>query len=327
MSFVHGIAAGVAFFLTLAPLISRADDLPSWNDGATKQAIVDFVARVSSEGGDHFVDPAERVAVFDNDGTLWGEQPMYVQLAFVLDRIKSLAPQHPDWKDAEPFKSVLAGDISGLASSGERGLMQLVGATHAGMTSDEFAKIASDWITTAKHPKTGKLYTSMVYQPMLELISYLKANGFEVFIVSGGGIEFMRPWVEQVYGIPPQNVVGSSIKSKYEVNDGKPEIVRLPEIDFVDDGSGKPIGVYTHIGRRPIAAFGNSDGDFQMLEWANSSGGSSFAMIVHHDDADREFAYDRESNFGRLDKGLTEGPKHGWTIVSMKTDWKQIYPE
>ncbi len=326
MSFVKQLAALTAFSLTFASSISRADDLPSWKDGATKQAIVDFVSQVSTEGSSGYVAPAERVAVFDNDGTLWGEQPMYVQLAFVLDRIKMIAPQHPEWTHSEPFKSVLAGDLEGLAASGEKGLAQLVGATHSGMTSEDFTKVASAWIATAKHPKTGKLYTSMVYQPMLELISYLKANDFDVFIVSGGGIEFMRPWTEQVYGIPPQNVVGSSVKSKYELNQGQPQIVRLPEIDFVDDGPGKPIGIYTHIGKRPIAAFGNSDGDFQMLEWTTSGNASGFGLIVHHDDAEREFAYDRDSHFGRLDKGLDEGRKRGWTIVSMKNDWKQIYP-
>ncbi|MCV9999625.1 haloacid dehalogenase-like hydrolase [Pararhizobium sp. YC-54] len=327
MSLLRQIAAFAILVLTLPPLAARADDLSSWNDGATKQAIVDFVSAVSTEGGADYVAPGERVAVFDNDGTLWGEQPMYVQLVFALDRIKALAPEHPEWKDTEPFKSVLAGDAAGIAASGEKGLIQLVGTSHAGMTSDEFTKIASDWIETSRHPKSGKPYTSMIYQPMLELISYLKANSFEVFIVSGGGIEFMRPWTERVYGIPPQNVVGSSIKSKYDVKDGKPKIVRLPEVDFVDDGPGKPVGIYTHIGRQPIAAFGNSDGDFQMLEWTSSRPGRSFGLIVHHDDADREYAYDRESHFGKLDKGLSEGPKRGWTIVSMKNDWKQVYPE
>ncbi len=321
------ITALAAFVLLSAPLAVQADDLPSWNDGAAKQGIVDFVSAVTTAGGSDYVAPAERVAVFDNDGTLWSEQPMYVQLAFVLDRIKTLAPQHPEWKDTEPFKSVLAGDVAGIAASGEKGLVDLVGATHAGMSSEEFTKITSDWISTAKHPKTGKPYTEMVYQPMLELITYLKANGFEVFIVSGGGIEFMRPWTERVYGIPPQNVVGSSIKSKYEVQDGKPVITRLPEVDFVDDGPGKPVGIYTHIGRRPIAAFGNSDGDFQMLEWTTSRAGRSFGLIVHHDDGEREYAYDRQSHFGRLDKGLDEAGKRGWQIVSMKSDWKQVYPE
>lgn len=327
MNVMRHISAFAMTVMMLVPLTAHADDLPSWNDGASKQAIITFVTAVSTEGGTDYVAPAERVAVFDNDGTLWSEQPMYVQLAFVLDRIKAMAPEHPEWTETEPFKSVLAGDLAGLAASGEKGLMQLLGATHSGMTSEEFTKIADDWIETSRHPKTGKPYTSMIYQPMLELISYLKANGFKVFIVSGGGIEFMRPWTEKVYGIPPENIVGSSIKSKYEVKDGKPEIVRLPEIEFVDDGPGKPVGIYTHIGRRPIAAFGNSDGDFQMLEWTTSRPGRSFGLIVHHDDADREYAYDRKSHFGKLDKGLDEGPKRGWTIVSVKTDWKTVYPQ
>ncbi|WP_037143535.1 HAD family hydrolase [Rhizobium sullae] len=328
MSRLHRIVAPVAaLMLMLSPLVAWADDLPSWNDGATKQSILDFVAAVTSAGGTDYVGPDERVAVFDNDGTLWGEQPMYVQLAFAFDRIKALAPDHPEWKDTEPFKSVLAGDVAGVAASGEKGLVQLIGASHAGMTSDDFTKIASDWIGAAKHPKTGKSYTEMVYQPMLELVSYLKANDFKVFIVSGGGIEFMRPWTQRVYGIEPENVVGSSIKSRYEMTNGKPAIVRLPEIDFVDDGPGKPVGIYTHIGRHPIAAFGNSDGDFQMLEWTTSRPGRSFGLIVHHDDAEREYAYDRQSHIGRLDKGLDEGPKRGWTIASMKSDWKQVYPQ
>lgn len=325
---IHKIATiSAAILLMLVPLDVQADELSSWNDGKAKQSIIDFVASVTAEGQVDYVAPEERIAVFDNDGTLWGEQPMYVQLAFVLDRVKALAPEHPEWKDTEPFKSALSGDFAGIAASGEKGLVQLVAATHAGMTSEEFAKVAGDWINTAKHPKTGRPYTEMVYQPMRDLITYLKDNKFKVFIVSGGGIEFMRPWTQRIYGIEPENVVGSSIKSKYEVTGGKPSIIRLPEIDFVDDGPGKPVGIYNHIGRRPIAAFGNSDGDFQMLEWTTSGVGPSFGLIVHHDDAEREYAYDRQSPFGRLDKGLTDGPKLGWTIVSVKNDWKQVYPK
>lgn len=316
-----------ALILIVAPIVAMANDLPSWNEGAAKRNIIQFVTAVTTVGGPDHVAPADRVAVFDNDGTLWGEQPMYVQLAFALDRIKSLAPEHPEWKETEPFRFVLAGDLAGVAASGEKGLVELVGVTHAGMTSDEFTRIAGDWIGTAKHPKTGKPYTSMLYQPMLELIAYLKANEFKVFIVSGGGIEFMRPWTERVYGIPAENVVGSSIKSRYDDKDGKPAIVRLPEVDFIDDGPGKPIGIYGHIGRRPIAAFGNSDGDFQMLEWTTSGPGRTFGLIVHHDDAEREYAYDRNSHFGKLDRGLTEGPKRGWNIVSMKNDWNRVYPQ
>ncbi len=301
--------------------------LPSWNDGVSKKSIVDFVTAVTTEGGPNFVAPQDRIATFDNDGTLWSEQPMYVQLAFALDRVRSMAPDHPEWKDTEPFKSVLAGDLKGIAASGEKGVAQIIGATHAGMTSEEFTKIATDWITTAKHPKTGKLYTQMVYQPMLELLDYLRANEFEIYIVSGGGIEFMRPWTASVYGIEPENVVGSSIKTEYKIVDGKPVIMRLPAVDFIDDKEGKPLGINSHIGKRPIAAFGNSDGDFQMLEWTTAGEGRRLGMLVHHDDAEREYAYDRQSAIGKLDRGLDDGPKLGWTIISMKEDWKSIYPE
>lgn len=301
--------------------------LPSWVDGDAKARIMDFVTATTTEGSADFVEPAARVAVFDNDGTLWGEQPMYVQLAFALDRVKQLAPQHPEWQTTEPFKSVLAGDMAGVAASGERGLLQLVAATHAGMSAEEFEKIVSDWIASARHPVSGKPYTAHIFQPMVELIDYLKTNRFEVFIVSGGGVEFMRPWTKRVYGIPPQNVVGSSIKAKYELRDGAPAIMRLPEIDFIDDGPGKPVGINKFIGRRPIAAFGNSDGDFEMLEWTTSGPGRRFGLIVHHDDAQRENAYDRDSHFGRLARGLDEAPARGWTLVSIKDDWKVVYPE
>ncbi|WP_027233214.1 HAD family hydrolase [Phyllobacterium sp. UNC302MFCol5.2] len=301
--------------------------LSSWSDGDAKARIIDFVKAVTTEGNADFVDLDNRIAVFDNDGTLWGEQPMYAQLAFVLDRVKALAPEHPEWQTTEPFKSVLSGDLNGVAASGERGLVELVAATHAGMTSEEFSKIVADWIAKARHPKLDKPYTSLIFQPMLEVIDYLKQNGFKVFIVSGGGIEFMRPWTDKVYGIPAENVIGSSIKTKYEVRDGKPVIIRLPEIDFIDDKAGKPVGINRFIGRQPIAAFGNSDGDFEMLEWTTSGSGRRLGLLVHHDDGEREYAYDRKSHFGRLDRGLDEGPKRGWTIVSMKTDWKSIYPE
>jgi phosphoserine phosphatase len=318
--------AAVALLGQFVPAIAQ-NMLPSWNDGPAKSSIVGFVTAVTTEGGPDYVAPADRVATFDNDGTLWSEQPYYFQLAFALDRVKALAPHHPEWKDTEPFKSVLAGNLKDVAASGKKGLAQIIAATHAGMSTDEFAKIASDWIATAKHPKTGKLYTQMVYKPMLELIDYLKANGFDVYIVSGGGIEFMRPWTEKIYGIPAQNVVGSSIKTKYEVTDGKPTIMRLAEVDFIDDKEGKPLGINSHIGKRPIAAFGNSDGDFQMLQWTTAGDGRRFGLIVHHDDATREYAYDRDSHIGKLDMGPDEGPKLGWTIVSMKDDWKVIYPE
>lgn len=323
------LGAVLATALLLVPAVAPAQTsvLPSWNDGTTRDAILAFVTAVTTEGGADYVAPGERVAVFDNDGTLWGEQPIYVQLAFALDRVKALALQHPEWKDTEPFKSVLSDDLSAVMASGEKGLAELIGATHAGMTSEAFTTIVSDWIASARHPKTGRLYTQMVYQPMLELIDYLKANDFKVFIVSGGGIEFMRPWTGGVYGIPPENVVGSSIKSKFLDTDGPPRIVRLPEVNFIDDGPGKPVGIYQHIGIRPIAAFGNSDGDLAMLEWTTSGPGRRFGLLVHHDDAAREYAYDRNSQFGRLDRGLTEGPKLGWTMVSMKNDWKTIYPK
>ncbi len=304
-----------------------ADPLPSWGDTAPKQNMIAFVEKGTKEGSADFIPPAERIATFDNDGTLWSEQPMYFQAFFIFDRIKALAPEHPEWKDKEPFASVLKGDVNAALAGGEKALIEMAMATHAGMTSEEFENIVSDWIATAKHPKTGKLFTEMVYQPMLELLAYLRANGFKTFIVSGGGIEFMRPWAEKVYGVPPEQVIGSSIKTKYEVRDGKPVIVRLPELNFIDDKEGKPIGIHQHIGRRPVMAFGNSDGDFQMLEWTTSGSGPRFGMIVHHNDAEREYAYDRESHIGKLAKGLDEGPKLGWSIVSMKDDWKTIFPE
>lgn len=322
------IAAILAAAICFAPAQLHADvsTLASWNDGPAKTAITEFVEKVTKEGGPDYVAPDERIAVFDNDGTLWAEQPMYVQLAFALDRVKALSNQHPEWKDKQPFKAVLENDIAALAASGEKGLVELVMATHAGMSTEEFTQIATDWIKNAKHPKTGKAYTEMVYQPMLELLTYLRENGFKTFIVSGGGIEFMRPWTEAVYGVPPEQVVGSSIKTKYEVKDGKPTLIRLPEIDLIDDKAGKPVGINSHIGRRPIAAFGNSDGDFQMLEWTTSADGARLGFIVHHDDAAREYAYDRESHFGKLDKGLDEAPKRGWIINSMKSDWKCVFP-
>ncbi len=304
---------------------AQTDPLPSWNDGPAKTTIVAFVARVTKAGSPEFVPVAERVAVFDNDGTLWSEQPMYVQLAFALDRVKTLAAQHPDWQEREPFASILKGDVKNVFASGEHAMLEIVAATHAGMTTEEFERIVKDWLATAKHPTTRKPYTEMVYQPMLELLAYLRANGFKTFIVSGGGVEFMRPWAEKVYGVPPEQVIGSSIKTKFELRDGKPVLLRLPELNFIDDKAGKPVGIHSHIGRRPIAAFGNSDGDFEMLEWTTSAPGPRLGLIVHHDDAEREVAYDRKSPFGRLDRGLDEAPKRGWTVVSMKTDWARIF--
>jgi hypothetical protein len=278
--------------------------LPSWNDTASKRAIVAFVERVTRSGSPVFVPAAERIATLDNDGTLWAEQPMYFQLAFALDRVKVLAPQHPEWKGVEPFASLLKGDLKSALSGAEASIAQIVMATHAGMTTEEFEKAVRDWIATARHPKTGPLYTEMVYQPMLELLAYLRANGFKTYIVSGGGIEFMRPWTERVYGIPPEQVIGSSIKTRFEMRDGRPVLVRLPELDFIEDKAGKPVGINSRIGRRPIAAFGNSDGDLQMLQWTAAGPGERFCLYVHHTDDVREWAYDRQSHIGRLDQGL-----------------------
>ena len=302
------------------------DPLPSWNTGASKKSILDFVAKVTEKSAGEFVPPAQRIAVFDNDGTLWAEQPMYFQLAFALDRVKALAPEHPEWKNTEPFKSVLSGDVKGALAGGERSVEALIVATHAGMTTDEFERIVSEWVATAKHPTTGRRYTEMVYQPMLELMTYLRSRGFKTFIVSGGGIEFMRPWAEKTYGIPPEQVVGSSIKTRFELKEGKPVLIRLPAVNFIDDGPGKPVGINSHIGRRPILAFGNSDGDQQMLEWTAAGAGARFLGIVHHTDAKREWAYDRESHIGRLDKALDEARHKGWTVVNMQRDWKTVFP-
>jgi hypothetical protein len=302
------------------------DPLPSWNDRPAKQAIVAFVHKVTKEGSVDFVPVDERIATFDNDGTLWAEQPVAFQLQFALDRVKSLAPQHPEWATQEPFASLLKGDLKAALAGGEQSVVQLAFATHAGMTTDEFDKIARDWIATARHPVTKHLYTEMVYQPMLELLAYLRANGFKTFIVSGGGIDFMRTWTQRVYGIPPEQDVGSSIKTKFEIRDGKPVLVRLPEINFIDDNVGKPVGIHQYIGRRPIAAFGNSDGDLQMLQWTTAGSGTRFGLIVHHTDAEREWAYDRKASIGRLDKALEAAGPAGWTVVDMKSDWKTIFP-
>lgn len=312
-------------FSTSAPAQTTADPLPSWNDGTAKQTIVNFVTAVTRDSSPDFVPVPQRIATFDNDGTLWCEHPMYVQLAFALDRVKAMAPLHPEWKDKQPFKAVLEGDMKTLAESGERGLVELVMVTHAGVTSNEFAKIVTDWLATARHPRFNRPYTELVYQPMLELLAYLRANGFKTFIVSGGGVEFMRPWTERVYGVPPEQVVGSSIKTKFEMRDGRPELFRLPEINFIDDKAGKPVGINEFIGRRPIAAFGNSDGDLEMLQWATMSGGVRLGLIVHHTDAEREYAYDRHTPFGELDKALDAAAMNKWTVVSMKDDWKRIF--
>lgn len=303
------------------------DPLPSWNEGQSKKAIRGFVKSVTGKNGNAFIKEEDRIAVFDNDGTLWVEQPAYTQFLFAIDRVKALAPKHPEWKNLEPYKSILEGNTEGLKAGGKKAVVELLKATHAGMSTEEFAEIVEDWISTARHPRLNRPYTRCIYQPMLELIDYLKANGFKVFIVSGGGIEFMRPWSDSVYGVPPAQVIGSRIKTRYEVRDGKPLLIRLPELDFMDDREGKPAGIHEHIGRRPLAAFGNSDGDFQMLEWTTSGRDPAFGLIVHHDDAEREYAYDRESIVGKLDRASTEAPQRGWIVVSMKNDWNRIFPE
>jgi hypothetical protein len=305
---------------------AQDDPLPSWNATHTKQAIVEFVGRVTKPDGPDFVAPAERIATFDNDGTLWVEQPMYVQMAFALDRVREMTPLHPEWAYTEPYQSVLEGDIKELAKFDEHDLVQLIMVTHAGMTTDEFSKIVTDWLVTARDPRFKRPYTDLVYQPMLELLSYLRANGFKTFIVSGGGIEFMRPWVEKVYNVPPEQVIGSSIKTKFQMRDGSPTIFRLPDVNFIDDKAGKPVGINEAIGRRPIAAFGNSDGDLEMLQWTTISSGVRFGAIVHHTDAEREYAYDRQSHFGRLDVALDAAAVNRWTVIDMKKDWKVVFP-
>ena len=303
------------------------DPLSSWNDGAAKRNIIDFVARVTAQGGASFVPAEQRIAVFDNDGTLWCERPNYFQAMFALDRVRAMAPQHPEWKTTQPFKAVLDKDVKALQGESEKEVAQIVAATHAGMTADEFAKTVQDWMATARHPRFNRPYNSLVYQPMLELLAYLRANGFKTFIVSGGGVDFMRPWVEKAYGIPPEQVVGSSLAVKLQDSgDGKPVLVKDAKVEFIDDGPGKPVGINRFIGRRPIFAFGNSDGDRQMLEWTMAAPGARFAGLVHHTDGLREYAYDRHSKVGKLDKALDEAVAKKWTIVDMRTDWKAIFP-
>jgi len=316
---------GLALSFGVLATAQTGDSLPSWNDGKAKQSIVDFVAKVTNTGSPDFVASDDRIAVFDNDGTLWAEQPMYFQLLFALDRVKALAPQHPEWKDKEPFASLLKGNVKGALAGGERAITAIVMATHAGMTTEQFEATVKEWIATARHPVTKRLYTEMVYQPMLEVLDYLRANGFRTFILSGGGVEFMRPWTEKIYGIPPEQVIGSSIKTKFEMRDGTPVLIRLPELNFIDDKAGKPVGIHQYIGRRPIAAFGNSDGDLQMLQWTAAGRGPWLALYVHHTDAEREWAYDRQSPVGRLDKGLDEAQARGWPIVDIKRDWKIVF--
>jgi phosphoglycolate phosphatase-like HAD superfamily hydrolase len=314
--------------IALMPSLATAadDPLPSWNEGPVKKTITDYVSGVTTEGSPDFVPPAERIAVFDNDGTLWAEQPIYFQVQFALDRVKALAPQHPEWKKKQPFKALLEGDRKALAAGGEKALLSVLALSHSGMTTEEFEGTVKDWLGTATHPRFKRPYNELVYQPMLELLAYLRAHGFKTFIVSGGGVEFMRAWVEKVYGIPPEQVVGSMGKQKFELREGKPVIVKLPAVDFIDDKAGKPVGIQRFIGRRPIFAFGNSDGDHQMLQWTAAGSGTRFMGLVHHTDAEREWAYDSTSHIGKLDKALDEANQKGWTVVDMKRDWKRIFP-
>ncbi len=319
------IALAALTALTLVAAGRATDPLPSWNDGAARKAILQFVERVTTKGAPGFVLPAQRVAVFDNDGTLWAEQPMPFQFLFMFDRVKVLAAQHPEWQTQEPFASVLRGDAKAAFALGVPALGQLMAATSPGLTTEEFQKIVSDWITTAKHPTEGRLYTELAYRPMLELLAFLRANAFKTYIVSGGDIDFMRPWTERVYGIPPEQVIGSAVRTTFEVRDSGPVLLRQPTIDFIDDGPGKPVGIERHIGRRPLAAFGNSDGDLQMLQWTAAGAAPSLCLYVHHTDAVREWAYDRDFAISRFDKGLDEARARGWTVVDMKADWKRVF--
>jgi phosphoglycolate phosphatase-like HAD superfamily hydrolase len=301
--------------------------LPSWNDGHARSAIISFVEKVTREGSPDFLRAEDRIAVFDNDGTLWCEQPLYFQALFAFDRIRELAPQHPEWKDTQPFAAVLSGDHAALAKLDTKAIESLLATTHAGMTTDEFAAIVKKWLSTARHPKYRRPYNELIYQPMLEVLQYLRANGFKTFIVSGGGVDFMRVFAEHAYGIPPEQVVGSSGKTKFEFRDGKPVLLKLPEIGSIDDHAGKPVNINLHIGRRPVMAFGNSDGDLEMLQWTTIADGPRFGLIVHHTDAEREYSYDRQAHVGKLDKALDEAKSRGWTVVNMKADWKRVFRE
>ena len=335
MHWIRSVAKATQYLSIIATLLllpamglaQSPDPLPSWKDTPSREAILAFVDQVTDKTSADYVAPAERIATFDNDGTLWSEKPLYFQLMFAIDRVKMLAPQHTDWETQEPYASLLKGDTKTIAAGGMRVIGELLKTTHAGMTATEFEALVSDWLASARHPTTGRAYTEMVYQPMLELLNYLRSNGFKTFIVSGGGLDFMRPWVEKVYGIPPEQVVGSSIKTVYEVREGKPVLVRLPEIAFVDDKAGKPVGIHTHIGRRPLMAVGNSDGDLEMMQYTAAGEGPRLMVYVHHTDEAREWAYDRDSAVGRFDKGLDEARARGWTVIDMKRDWKVIYPD
>ncbi|MBU4563116.1 MAG: haloacid dehalogenase-like hydrolase [Desulfarculus sp.] len=321
-----GAAALVAMLAFATLSFAAGDPLPSWRDGTSKQAIVDFVDKVNRKGGPDFVPPAQRIATFDNDGTLWAEQPMYFQFFFALDRLKQMAPSHPEWKKSQAVQAALAGDMAKLAKMGHKGLLEIVGLTHSGLTAQQMQKLAKDWLKTARNPQRKMLFIQMVYQPMLELLVYLRAHGFKTFIVSGGGVDFIRAFSQDVYGIPPEQVIGSSLKAKFELTGGKPEVVKLPQIGSIDDGDGKPINIELHIGQRPIMAVGNSDGDLAMLQWTASGAGPRLMMLVHHDDAAREFAYDRKSHVGRLEKALDQARRDGWTVVSMSNDFARVFP-
>ena len=317
------LSAGVVLFLVLAAV--QAEPLPSWNDSESRNQIVSFVEAVTHPGSPDFVPIPERIAVFDNDGTLWSERPVYFQLLFAIDRVRALAADHPEWKTTQPFKAALEGDMEALVAAGKPGLLELLMASHAGMTTGEFAAIVLDWSVSARHPRFDRPFTDLVYQPMLELLDYLRDNGFQTWIVSGGGIEFMRPWTFEVYGVPPEQVIGSSIKTRFELRDGEPVLVRLPEVNFIDDKEGKPVAINQFIGRRPIAAVGNSDGDLQMLQWTTAGDGRRLGVIIRHTDSEREWAYDRDSHIGRLDQALDEAAARGWVVVDMKEDWGRVY--
>ena len=326
MTVILRVALGVVGLLFAQAVVAADNPLSSWNDGPAKKAILEFVAAVTDENGKDYVPAEERIAVFDNDGTLWVEYPMYTQVLFALDRVKKLAPQHPEWKTKQPFKALLEGDMKTVGASGMKGLMELIMASHAGMSSDEFEQEVTKWLATARHPHLDCLYKECLYQPQLELLAYLRANEFKTFIVSGGGIQFMRPMTLKAYGIPPWQVVGSSIVSEFKTRDGKPEVVRMPKIDFIDDKAGKPVGIYQHIGRRPILAFGNADADMQMIGYTKAGEGRRLGLFVHHTDAEREYAYDRKSHVGTLDKALDRADANGWIIVDMKNDWNRVFP-
>jgi phosphoglycolate phosphatase-like HAD superfamily hydrolase len=319
----RGLAVLALWFLT--GLAYAQTPLASWNDGPSRQAILEFVAAVTKEGGQDYVAPVDRIAVFDNDGTLWSEQPLYFQLIFALDQVKVMAPKHPEWAQEQPFKAAIEGDHQALAAAGTEGLLKIVGVTHTNMTTQDFSEEVKQWVKTARHPRFKHPYTSLIYAPMRELLDYLRGNGFKTYIVSGGEVEFMRAWAQDVYGIPPEQVIGTTFVTEFQMRDGKPVLMRTPKLDYNDDGPGKPVSINKFIGRQPIFAFGNSDGDLQMLQWTAAGSGKRFAGLVHHTDAKREWAYDRESKIGKLDKALDEATNKGWVIVDMEKEWKRIY--